>query len=196
MDIDRLPAGLPVLRKGSHAHWRQGACLMEYVSVLAGEPFSDHPRCVDRLLVHLGWIINDTAGDEVRAPLPELAPRLIGTAGADPVVAPTLVAACCRYSRPFDGPINGGVLARAEHRAEARLRHLRARPDARRRLSDQVYRLHADLPLIEAARTVAAADPAGLPHLLMNALDALEGLPGPGARSSGPTGDTPLPKLI
>src|SRR5699024_5476182 len=45
--------GLPVLSCGKHNDPRDGACLMEYVSVLAGEKFSDRPSCTDRLLSHL-----------------------------------------------------------------------------------------------------------------------------------------------
>ncbi|HEY2204782.1 MAG TPA: hypothetical protein VGH99_09950, partial [Pseudonocardia sp.] len=51
--------GLPGLEAGSHARPEQGACLLEYVSVLAGERFSDRPRCVDRRLASLARAVND-----------------------------------------------------------------------------------------------------------------------------------------
>jgi hypothetical protein len=41
--LPTAPDGLPVLGAGRHADPGQGACFMEFASVLAGEPFSDHP---------------------------------------------------------------------------------------------------------------------------------------------------------
>ena len=73
-------AGLPALEAGSHARPEQGACLLEYVSVLAGERFCDRPRCVDRRLASLARAVNDALGDTARPRLARLAPDLIGTA--------------------------------------------------------------------------------------------------------------------
>ena len=73
-------AGLPALAAGSHLRPEQGACVMEYVSVLAGERFGDRPRCVDRRLASLARAVNDTVGDTARPRLALLAPALIGTA--------------------------------------------------------------------------------------------------------------------
>jgi hypothetical protein len=42
-EIVMVPARLPALSRGSHGHPTLGSCVMEYVSVLAGEPFSDRP---------------------------------------------------------------------------------------------------------------------------------------------------------
>src|SRR4051794_10030564 len=39
------PDGLPDIQAGAHVVPEAGACLMEYVSVLAGSPFGAHPRC-------------------------------------------------------------------------------------------------------------------------------------------------------
>ncbi len=74
--------GLPALEAGSHARPEQGACLLEYVSVLAGERFSDRPRCVDRRLASLARAVNDALDDTARPRLALLAPDLIGTASA------------------------------------------------------------------------------------------------------------------
>ena len=41
------PAALPLLSQGKHRNPARGACFMEYTSVLAGEPFTDSPPCVD-----------------------------------------------------------------------------------------------------------------------------------------------------
>ena len=52
---------------------------MEYVSVLAGEPWSDHPRCTHPLLSAAARGVNDTMNDAERRLLLRLAPCLIGT---------------------------------------------------------------------------------------------------------------------
>jgi hypothetical protein len=59
--MNALPERLPQLRPGWHLGPDDGACLMEYVSVLAGVPFTDSPRCTDSLLAAL------TRGTETRA---------------------------------------------------------------------------------------------------------------------------------
>ncbi|HWU22742.1 MAG TPA: hypothetical protein VN088_14500 [Nocardioides sp.] len=46
---DTIPDGLPTLSRGSHLVDEGRACVMEYVSVLAGERWSDRPACTDEL---------------------------------------------------------------------------------------------------------------------------------------------------
>jgi hypothetical protein len=53
---------------------------MEYVTVLAGEPWSDEPACVDGALAALARTVNDTVSDEARQTLAVHAPDFIGTA--------------------------------------------------------------------------------------------------------------------
>lgn len=43
--VNELPPTL-VLKHGSHRSLEEGACVMEAVSYLAGEPWSDRPECV------------------------------------------------------------------------------------------------------------------------------------------------------
>lgn len=74
-----VPDGLPLLTRGRHVDPAAGSCLMEYVSVLAGERFSDRPRCTHPLLAWAARRVNDTVGDTVRPELAVLAPDLIGT---------------------------------------------------------------------------------------------------------------------
>ena len=69
------------LDKGSHAAWEDGACLLETVSYIAGEPFSDHPTCVSPVLIAYGVALNDSWPDEQRQKLVPFIPRMIGTAG-------------------------------------------------------------------------------------------------------------------
>jgi hypothetical protein len=77
-----VPDGLPVLSGGSHEDPTKGACFMEYVSVLAGEPWSDTPKCVEHGLAMVMQNINDTATDENRHLLVPLLGQSIGLAPA------------------------------------------------------------------------------------------------------------------
>jgi hypothetical protein len=87
------PDQLPLLEAGAHLHPSDGACLMEYVSVLAGEGFSDHPRCTDPLLAHLARMVNDATSDAGRPLLARFAPDLAGAGRGGPRVAPVVVGA-------------------------------------------------------------------------------------------------------
>jgi hypothetical protein len=91
----RVPVGLPLLGPGQHQRAEHGACLMEYVSVLAGLPFTDRPRCTHPALARLARLVNDRIdSDVVRSELAVLAPALIGARGPDPRIAETLAATC------------------------------------------------------------------------------------------------------
>lgn len=76
-----LPAGMPALSRGRHRGPEQGACLLEYTSLLAGESFSDKPNSVEPTLAALVRILNDALDPDARSELAHLAPALIGTAG-------------------------------------------------------------------------------------------------------------------
>src|SRR3954449_8729756 len=78
-----IPDGLPQLQAGSHLAPEDGACLMEYVSVLAGTTFSDHPGCTDPTLAALARLVNDSCSDAGRPLLAVLAPDLAATPRAD-----------------------------------------------------------------------------------------------------------------
>lgn len=53
--------GMPVLSAGKHASPREGGCFMEMVSLLAGQPWSDHPPTADPTLAALARLVNDSA---------------------------------------------------------------------------------------------------------------------------------------
>ena len=74
------PDFLPVLSKGSHKDPRDGACAMEYVSILAGEKFSDSPSCTHPVLAAAARIVNDSLSDADRHLMVPLIGRLFGTA--------------------------------------------------------------------------------------------------------------------
>lgn len=92
-----VPGSLPVLSRGRHERPERGACVMEYVSVLAGEPFSDTPRCSHAALATLARLVNDRiADDRVRSSLALLAPDLIAIDAHDPRVTGAVIASCLR----------------------------------------------------------------------------------------------------
>ena len=69
------------LAHGTHATPAQGRCAMEWVSYLAGEPHSDHPRCVSPVLRAFCTMLNDALEDGPRQRLRPYLARTIGTAG-------------------------------------------------------------------------------------------------------------------
>jgi hypothetical protein len=71
-----VPDGLPVLGAGAHLAPEDGVCLMEYVSVLAGQRFTDSPRCTGPTLAFLARLVNDTVDDGDRGLLAPLAAEL------------------------------------------------------------------------------------------------------------------------
>src|SRR4051795_3253884 len=73
-----IPELMPVLSRGKHKNPSKGACFLEYTSVLAGEPFSDSPGCVDRELAAVLRHANDLLGDADRPRLVPLLGRAVG----------------------------------------------------------------------------------------------------------------------
>ena len=68
------------LGHGKHDRWEEGACLLEAVSYVAGEPFTDYPLCVCPALATFGRAWNDALDDEARNRiLKPFIPKLIGT---------------------------------------------------------------------------------------------------------------------
>jgi hypothetical protein len=76
-----IPDGLPILSRGKHRTARKGACFMEMASLLANEPWSDHPRCTHPVLAHLARMVNDHTTDRHRGDLVVLIPAVVGLRG-------------------------------------------------------------------------------------------------------------------
>jgi hypothetical protein len=115
---DQVPDGLPQLRSGAHACPEDGACLMEYVSLLAGTRFGDHPACTDPTLAALARLVNDSSSDTARPALALLAPALAsapstGARGTAAVVLGAVDVACRAAGEP-------APLVRLRRRAERR----------------------------------------------------------------------------
>ena len=67
------------LTKGKHSSPDEGACVMELASMLAGEPFSDHPSSVCPVIGSFLRAYNDSIGDERRQDLYAYAAKAVGT---------------------------------------------------------------------------------------------------------------------
>ncbi|MGH9132316.1 MAG: hypothetical protein ACRDZZ_00145, partial [Ilumatobacteraceae bacterium] len=73
-----VPDVVPVLSRGKHRSPRNGACFMEMAAYLAGERWSDHPRCTHPLVAAVARLVNDHTTDANRARLADLIPSVIG----------------------------------------------------------------------------------------------------------------------
>src|SRR6476469_1587291 len=81
---DRAPNQLPLLQRGHHRRPEDGACVMEYVSVLAGGKFTDHPRCTHPALATLAPLGHDWLRDHGGSSQPAATgPDLIDTGRGD-----------------------------------------------------------------------------------------------------------------
>lgn len=78
------PVFVPVLSAGKHRSARRGGCFMEFASYLAGERWSDHPKCTHPALASLARLVNDCTSDVERSRLAQLIPSVIGLNGDDP----------------------------------------------------------------------------------------------------------------
>jgi len=90
----KMPTALPILAAGRHRSPRHGACLMEYTSVLAGERFSDSPKCTDPVLAAVARAVNDYSTDEARQRIAPYAGDLTTTHGAGDEVQRGIVRRC------------------------------------------------------------------------------------------------------
>src|SRR3989440_3717221 len=69
------------LSKGKHSSPDDGACVMELASMLAGEPFTDHPVSVCPVIGSFLRAYNDSIDDKRRQSLYEFASKAVGSRG-------------------------------------------------------------------------------------------------------------------
>lgn len=74
LDLDSI-----VLDVGSHDPDSGAGCVMEWASVLAGEEWSDSPRCTSPVIAAFLRSWNDALPDDERQALKRYIPRLVGT---------------------------------------------------------------------------------------------------------------------
>ncbi len=177
-----------MLSAGAHPAVDDGGCVMELVSFLAGEQWSDHPACTHPRIARAAQIINDRLDDEHRDLLVPLIPRLTGTARIDETVDAGLARWCADrtrgrvrstsqawWSRSTDaerGWYDDSFVER-ECQAAADLAAARVRADA-----------YDDLFLFAAAH--AAAYAAALVSFLTELLDEFDRLTGRGSAEFDP----------
>jgi len=70
------------LSKGKHSGPEDGACVMELASMLAGEPFTDHPESVCPVIGSFLRSYNDSIDPERRQGLYEYASKVVGSRGS------------------------------------------------------------------------------------------------------------------
>ena len=73
------------LSKGKHDSPQDGACVMELASMLAGEPFSDHPRSVCPVIGSFLRAYNDQIDDGRRQDLYGYAAKVVGSRASQDV---------------------------------------------------------------------------------------------------------------
>jgi pyruvate/2-oxoglutarate dehydrogenase complex dihydrolipoamide acyltransferase (E2) component len=92
------------LQSGSHPNLKAGGCVMEFAAWVAGEPHSDHPKCVSPVIGAFMRRLNDRLSDERRQVLVPYAIAVIGTntGRADDVTRAYLCADwACRTVAPW-----------------------------------------------------------------------------------------------
>ncbi|MFD4977734.1 hypothetical protein [Streptomyces sp. NPDC058424] len=152
-----------VLQRYAHLSPADGMCLMEYVSLLAGTGFTDHPACTDDLLAALARMVNDAVTDTGRSRLIHLAP-LLARGAPDAGVRDRVVFHCWDAVSAAAAPGS-----RAERHARHRRDMARTRLQACRREERVLAWLRLHGPARRAAETAvrvlsalppAEADPA------------------------------------
>lgn len=109
--LPAVPDDIPVLSRGRHRNPRRGACFMEMASVLAGERWSDHPRCTHPLLAELARMVNDCTSDAGRSELATLVPSVIGLRSDDPRVDAWIALRCAQAALPVASAERQSTLA-------------------------------------------------------------------------------------
>lgn len=113
-----IPDALPTLSAGAHDAGSGEACVMEYVSLLAGEDWSDRPECTHPLLAHEARTANDLLGDADRARLVPLVGRLFGTTDRSSELAARLRLTQSRQVLRLVEPSERGAVEAVLRRAE------------------------------------------------------------------------------
>ncbi|CAN5648803.1 MAG: hypothetical protein ACR2HP_03040 [Ilumatobacteraceae bacterium] len=107
----RLPELVPALSRGRHRNPRRGACFMEMASYLAGERWSDHPRCTHPLLAAVARLVNDGTTDAGRADLIDLIPSVIGVTTHHPAADARISWRCATTALPVIAADRQNVMA-------------------------------------------------------------------------------------
>lgn len=150
------------LSKGKHTDPEDGACVMELASMLAGEPFTDHPASVCPVIGSFLRSYNDSIDAERRQALYEYASKVVGSRGS----ARTQQARAARlaeWAEEMQRSRRTWFVARSPLRAVNRLRR-RPPIDAIGTYAVHAIRRHSDrshaaaLALVDELLTLSARD--------------------------------------
>lgn len=85
MNAPAVKLDLPTLKleESSHDGPEDGFCVMEAVAYMAGEPWSDKPKCASPAIAGFLRSWNDGMKDDERQALKQYIPRLINSRGSD-----------------------------------------------------------------------------------------------------------------
>jgi len=153
---------LGLLSSGAHLSPEVGACLMEVVSVHAGERWSDAPSCTHPLLAHLARLVNDASSDPARQELLQYVGALASATGEAESTHPRVALACTSVALRHQRSV---VLLHLERAAHAELRRQAAGHGATharrwtRRLAGWTYRHGAAFRSVELAVAAVAGAP-------------------------------------
>ncbi len=134
-----IPELVPTLSAGRHRSARKGACFMEFASFLAGERWSDSPRCTDPTLATLARAVNDTMSDGRRSELATEIPRVIGLRGDELRLGLVVALRAATMALPVASmerqrALAAAVIATLDALAELGINRPRARVDAEQSL--------------------------------------------------------------
>ena len=114
-----VPDFVPVLSRGKHRrNGANGGCFMEFASFLAGERWSDHPKCTHPLVATVARLVNDCTTDAGRARLVPLIPSVIGLTTTDIRADVMIALRCSRTALPVVAEDWANVMAVAVYGAE------------------------------------------------------------------------------
>lgn len=134
-----VPDFLPTLSAGSHDADQGEACVMEYVSLLAGETWSDRPECTHPLLAHEARTTNDLLRESDRCRLVPLIGRLFGTTDDSPTLRARLRIAQARQVIVLIDPASRTSAVAAVERAEAWIGRSGTDDDVRAAFAEAMY---------------------------------------------------------
>lgn len=198
------PDGLPQLSRGAHLNPEAGACFMEYVSLLAGEPWSDQPRCTHPVLAELARMVNDSTSDAGRNRLVPFIPSVIGLTSTDARTSPLLVERLVSEAERLG--VHGPVLHWHQRRAQRRLRRLESQGAGRARglrgLSAFAYQEGPAMRAVDAVVHAVCALPrerrddalVGLLGLAVRTLSGMRSRDGSAPGQARLTGPAPTPR--
>lgn len=118
---------------------------MEYASFLAGERWTDHPRCTHPLLAGVARCVNDHISDTARPRLVALIPSVIGLGGDDPRVDAGIAIRCAATALPVVAEHRQRALAAGLISARRLLARLEADESSRLDLTEVLDQAEAAL---------------------------------------------------